>query len=478
MFVLHVRLPDNSERQNSLPSGELALLGRGNASTIRLDDPSMSRVHCRLLARGGRVILTDAGSRWGSFVNGQRVDETEVRPGDEIELGETLITLRTEGRPEATTVAPPIKRAKQLRRARAEEPDEHFDTATASAFDSAIVADAVFDSEPPAPVKEPAAAAISEEGLTSDRVATGEKVQKSEPSIQFAATFCAETFLNTRFVRYDVQVLVADARMGLVFRALDTEADRPVALKLFRPEVLEDQRDRQRFLRGIRTMLPLKHENLVQLYAAGRFEGICYTATEFVNGESAAEMIQRIGVGGMLDAENVLRIALHIARALEFAEEKRIVHRNITPQNILVRSSDKSAKLGDLMFARALDGTSAERITQAGELVGELSWMSPEVAGSGNPIDTRSDLYSLGTVLYALLTGRPPLEGRGPAQTIQMILEEEPAPPTTKQLSIPALFEGVVMQLLEKRPEDRPKSARQLVRDLERVAKYEGMKME
>ena len=104
--------------------------------------------------------------------------------------------------------------------------------------------------------------------------------------------------------------------------------------------------------------------------------------------------------------------------------------------------------------------------------------MSPEVAGSGNPIDTRSDLYSLGTVLYALLTGRPPLEGRGPAQTTQMILEDTPVPPTTRQLSIPALFEGAVMQLLEKRPEDRPNSVRQLVRDLERVAKYEGMKIE
>lgn len=416
-------------------------------------------------------MLTDAGSRWGTFVNGQRVDETEVRPGDQIELGETVITLKTEGRPEATTVAPPIKRAKQLRRVRAEEPDEHFDTATASAFDSAIVAEAVFDSEPSGE----SPADNSEEGLTSDRAAAHDS---APPPVEFAATFCADTFLNTRFVRYDVQELLADARTGLVFRALDTDADRVVALKLFRPEVLEDERDRKRFLRGIRTMLPLKHENLIQLFAAGRFQGICYTATEFVDGESAAGMIQRIGVGGMLDAVNVLRIGLHIARALEFAEEHQIVHRNITPRNILVRKSDKSAKLGDLMFARALDGTSAERITQAGELVGELSWMSPEVAGSGEPVETRSDLYSLGTVLYALLTGRPPLEGRGPAQTLQMILEDEPAKPTTKQLSIPALLEGVVMHLLEKRPADRPKSARQLIRDLERVAKYEGMKIE
>lgn len=460
MFVLHVRLPDKSERQISLPGGELVLIGRGTASTIKLIDPSMSRVHCRLLSRGGRVILTDAGSRWGTFVNGERVDESEIRPGDQIEIGETVITLRTEGRPEATTVAPPIDRARQLRKARAGEPDEHFDTATASAFDSAIVADAVFDDEQ---------APSAEDASSTD---------SAPSSLQFAATFCAETFLNTRFVRYEIQELISEARTGLVFRALDTEARETVALKLFRPEVLEDSRDRRRFLRGIRTMLPLRHENLIELRAAGRFQGVCYTASEFIEGESAAGMIQRIGVGGMLDAENVLRIGRDVAAALEFAEQHRIVHRNITPQNILVRKSDRSAKLGDLMFARALDGTSAEKITQAGELVGELAWMSPEAAGSGEPIDSRSDLYSLGTVLYALLTGRPPLEGRGPVQTIQKILEEVPARPTTKQLSIPALFEGVVMHLLEKRPDDRPKSARQLVRDLDRVARYEGIKFD
>lgn len=110
MFVLHVCLPDESEREFPLPSGELVLLGRGNAATLRIDDPSMSRVHCRLLARGGRVILTDAGSRWGTLLNDQPVTETEVRPGDEITIGETVITLKARGRSEATTIAPPIQR--------------------------------------------------------------------------------------------------------------------------------------------------------------------------------------------------------------------------------------------------------------------------------------------------------------------------------------------------------------------------------
>jgi hypothetical protein len=455
MFVLHVRLPDKSEREVALPRGELLLLGRGNAATLRLDDPAMSRVHCRLLAKGGRVILTDAGSRWGTLVNDEPVTETEVRPGDEITIGETVVTLKTRGRPEATTVAPPVERVVKQRRAAGMEPDEHFDTATESAFDSALVAEAVFDSNPPASVE------VDDSSTTN-----------------YVEQFSAEFFSGIRFARYDVKELVANARTGLVFRAHDSEADRDVALKLFRPEVLESQSDRQRFLRGIRTMLPLKHENLVELYAAGRFRGICYTACEFIDGESAAGMIQRIGVGGMLDPAHVLRIGMHIARALEFAADHRIVHRNLTPQNILIRNPDRTAKLGDLMFAKALDGTSAERITRAGELVGEIPWMSPEIAGSGEPVDSRSDLYSLGAVLYALLTGKPPFEGRSPAATLELILDKPPEKPAKKQLSIPPLFEGVLLHLLEKRPADRPGSARLLVRDLERVAKYEDIRLD
>ena len=459
MFVLHVRLPDESEREVALPSGELLLLGRGNAATLRLDDPSMSRVHCRLLARGGRVILTDAGSRWGTLVNDDLVTETEVRPGDEITIGETVITLKARGRPEATTIAPPIERVAKQRRAVGSEPDEHFDTATESAFDSAIVAEAVFD---------------------SGSISGSPGLDKSEDSSgnHFVEQFSVKAFSGSRFARYDIKEVLADARTGLVFRAHDSKSDVDVALKLFRPEVLESQSDRQRFLRSIRTMLPLKHENLVELYAAGRFRGICYTACELVEGESAAGMIQRIGVGGMLDPAHVLRIGMHIARALEFAADHRIVHRNLTPQNILIRNPDRTAKLGDLMFAKALDGTAADQITRAGELIGELAWMSPELAGSGEPVDSRSDLYSLGAVLYALLTGRPPFEGRSPARTLEMILTEPPEKPTKRQLSIPPLLEGVVLHLLEKRPDGRPDSARVLVRDLGRVAKYVDIKLD
>src|SRR5205085_1530959 len=140
----------------------------------------------------------------------------------------------------------------------------------------------------------------------------------------------------------------------------------------------------------------------------------------------------------------------------EFAHGQHIIHRNITPSNVLVRGSDQLTKLGDLMLAKALEGGLAEQITRAGELLGDLRYMPPERArGNVKAVDPRSDLYSLGAVLYALLTGRPPFEGPSALDTIQLICRTEPVKPRKYQLAIPDLLEGIVLRMLAKRPEDR-----------------------
>jgi serine/threonine protein kinase len=177
----------------------------------------------------------------------------------------------------------------------------------------------------------------------------------------------------------------------------------------------------------------------------------------------------------MLDWRNALRVAVHIGRALDFARQHQIVHRNITPQNVLVQSSDKLTKLGDLMLAKALEGSLAQQITRPGELLGEVHYMSPERTRSDAEIDSRSDIYSLGALVYALLTGRPPFEGATLIETISKIRQAEPVKPKKYQLSIPDLFEGAVLRMLAKRPADRFQTAASLLTDLERVAKFQGM---
>jgi serine/threonine protein kinase len=129
------------------------------------------------------------------------------------------------------------------------------------------------------------------------------------------------------------------------------------------------------------------------------------------------------------------------------------------------------AKLGDLLLAKALDELGSDRITRAGEIVGDLPYVSPEQT-AGERIDHRSDLYSLGATLYALLTGRPPCEGFNTADTVLRIQTQRPDPPTKYHLAVPAIFEGVVMRLLAKRPDDRFADATQLLNELDRVEKY------
>src|SRR5262249_53416176 len=149
---------------------------------------------------------------------------------------------------------------------------------------------------------------------------------------------------------------------------------------------------------------------------------------------------------GMLDWRHALRVAIHVARALDYAQQNAIIHRNITPTNILVRSSDKLTKLGDLLLAKALEGKLAEPVTTPGALVGDVAYMSPERTRSSAEVDGRSDIYGLGATVYALLTGRPPCEGGSLLETITKIRQTEPVRPKKFCLSIPDLFEGTVMR--------------------------------
>ena len=275
---------------------------------------------------------------------------------------------------------------------------------------------------------------------------------------------------------FQVGPVVAKGRNGVVYKARDTKENRDVALKILWPEISKVDDEMQRFIRAIKTMLPLKHPNLVEIYGAGKTGQYCWIAMEFVDGESLTQVIQRIGVAGLLDWRNAVRVAIHVARALEYAQDHHIIHRNITPANILVRSSDKLTKLGDMMLAKALEGTLAETITRPGELVGDISYMSPErTKGTLAEVDGRSDIYSLGATTYALLTGRPPFIGDSLTDTVRKIRQAEPEKPKKYQLSIPDQFQGVVLKMLAKRPEDRYQTPAELLKELERVAKFQGV---
>src|SRR5262249_22561505 len=177
---------------------------------------------------------------------------------------------------------------------------------------------------------------------------------------------------------FAIDALIAKGASGAVFRVRDTKDDQVFALKVLHPEFSTNDEEMKRFMRTMKTVLPLRHPNLVALYGAGRSGPYCWISMEYVDGESMTQVIRRIGVAGMLDWRIAYGVAVHIGRALDYAHEHSIIHRNVMPANILLRSSDKQAKLGDLMLAKALEGTLAQQVTKPGELVGDIAYMAPE----------------------------------------------------------------------------------------------------
>jgi serine/threonine protein kinase len=275
---------------------------------------------------------------------------------------------------------------------------------------------------------------------------------------------------------YAIDSVIGRGATGVVFKAHDTQhGGRVVALKVLQPEFSSNDEDMQRFIRAIKTVLPLRHENLVTLYGAGKTGGFCWVAMEHVEGESMAERIKSIGVAGMLDWKYGYRVAVHIARALDYAHGQSIIHRNVTPTNILWRAADKTALLGDLMYAKAMEGALAKQVTRPGQLVGDIAYMAPERTTGSTDVDGRADLYGLGATVYALVAGRPPFTGSSLPELIGKIRNTEPEKPKKYQMAIPDLFQGTVMKLLAKVPEQRFQSAAELLTDLERVGKFAGV---
>jgi serine/threonine protein kinase len=295
------------------------------------------------------------------------------------------------------------------------------------------------------------------------------------PTLPHTAAAPLGEMVGQTISHYVLGPLLARGKSGFVFHARDTKSDRPVVLKMLAPRLVSDEARRERFVRAMKTVLPLRHPNLVTVLAAGRSGSQCWIAMEYVEGESLTQVVQRAGTTGQLDWRPALRAGVHLARALEYAHGRQIIHRNVAPMNVLLSGRGRVAKLGDLMLAKALEGELAVDLTEPGELLGDLNYLAPERTFPSLPIDERSDLFSLGATLYALLTGRPPFVGESMIETIKKLRAAVVERPKTFQKTLPDSVEQMVLRLLARRPEDRYPRAAELLRDLERLAADSGV---
>jgi serine/threonine protein kinase len=285
-----------------------------------------------------------------------------------------------------------------------------------------------------------------------------------------------EEMVGSKIVNYRLDEILGRGASGVVFRAFDEEKQRVAALKVLSPRHSRLPQQRERFVRAMKTMIPIRSENIVRIYNAGITGPYLWTAMEYVEGENLAQLIDRIGIEGMLDWRKVWKVAKDIGSALDTAHRHNIVHRNVTPTNILRRSSDERCLLGDLMLAKALEGELAVEITQPGQLIGEIEYLAPERTMADGEIDIRSDLYGLGATCYALLTGHSPAEGKNLTETLQRIRRDTPRPPREYQLAVNELFQDlIVMRLLAKNPADRLQNPAELLEELDRIGRYNSL---
>ena len=248
--------------------------------------------------------------------------------------------------------------------------------------------------------------------------------------------------------RYEVDRLVGEGGMATVYLATDLRHGRKVAIKTLRAE-LAASIGADRFLREIRVAANLQHPNVLGLYDSGEANGILFYVMPFIEGESLRARLNR---EQQLPLHDAVRITREAAEALAYAHEHGVVHRDIKPENILLQNGH--ALVADFGIARAVDAA-GEKLTQTGMAVGTPHYMSPEQSLGADHADGRSDIYSLGCVLYELLAGQPPFDGpNSRAILARHAMEQVPSIRIVRQ-SVPEELEDAVLQALEKTPADR-----------------------
>jgi len=257
-----------------------------------------------------------------------------------------------------------------------------------------------------------------------------------------------------RLGHYEVLQVLGRGGFGIVFRAFDEMLQRVVALKVMAPQLAVTSPARKRFLREARSSAQVRHENVVQVYEVAE-QPLPYLAMEFIPGETLQQRLDRVGP---LDVPEVLRIGRQIAEGLAAAHATDLIHRDIKPGNVLLEGGHQKVKITDFGLARAADDAS---ISQSGIIAGTPMYMAPEQA-LGQTLDQRADLFSLGSVLYQMIAGRPPFRANSAVAVLKRVAEDQPRAIREIIPETPQWLCDIITKLHAKDPDDRYRSAREV----------------
>ena len=263
--------------------------------------------------------------------------------------------------------------------------------------------------------------------------------------------------------RYELHRRLGRGGMAEVYLARDQLLDRPVAVKVLFPALATDAGFVERFRREAQAAANLQHPNIVSVFDWGEANGTYFIVMEYVEGLTLAETLRD---EGRLHPDRAAEITADIAAALGFAHRNGVVHRDVKPGNVLI-TRDGGVKVADFGIARAISDSSDQNLTKTGSVMGTATYFSPEQA-RGAPVDPRSDLYSLGVVLYEMITGRPPFSGDSAVAIAYKHVQENPVPPRRVDPSLPETLEAICLKTLAKNPANRYPSAQDLRADLRR----------
>jgi eukaryotic-like serine/threonine-protein kinase len=420
MHFLAISGPDKG-RVYQLNEGCPQTVGRSHAhAEIVLQDTDVARVQCQVAMEGGDLVVTDLDGANATFVNEQAINECRMKPGDVLRIGQSRLQLQMEnvGRPVAVATPQSIP----------------------------VVT--------PQPVVSAVATLAAQEGMAPSLLSGPDRLLE---------------LIGTTLGHFEIGPLLGRGHTGAVFQARDVKSLRTVALRVLPAEFPKNDAERQRFVEGVKSMLPLEHPHLVKLYGAGKAGAYHWLASEYVEGENLAAVVKRGRPTGPNVWQPVHRVALHIGWALQYAHEHHFVHRNLTPSDILIVNGDNLAKLNDLVMFKALEGSALRQVSLRAKMASDLAYFSPEQTYGGARVDARSDLFSFGSVLYAMLMGRPPFAGESQADTVRRIREAPPASPRKLHPLFPRLFESILLKMLAKPPEHRFQTAGELLAALQQI---------
>ncbi len=417
----------DTDRYFPLPDSGTRIIGNSHKySDICLNDLLMARVHCQVDIEDDHVTVTALADDKDTLVNGQKVKQSFLQSGEVLRVGNSHLRLEPDSAEEVTEF----------------EEVEGFEEVD---DDEVIDAVAVDDNEE----------IVEVEAVVPD----------PPPDLDWANL---HKLSGHTLAHFEIGPVLGRGHYGVVFRARDTDARREVALKVIGPAFPAKSAELKVFARTIRKIAEIHEDHLVRWQAAGRTSKYVWISQELVEGESLAEFMKKPEPLSKVRWRSALKLGLDIATALECLHQRRVIHGDLTPANVII-GLDRTAKLNDLMFEQAINGSDWHNAQLEEKLLAELPYLPPERLEERAYLNEVADIYSLGALVYLRLTGHPPFEGATPNQIIEKIQDGQFEKPKKYNKECPMDFQAAVMKMLAHDQEERFQKPADLLNALESI---------